>query len=248
MLKTDNVNSNTTIQQEDKKERVEKMFNSIAPKYDLLNHLLSFGIDNNWRKKVAKSVKEHNPTTILDLATGTGDLLIALHRKMPECKIVGADLSEEMVKVGIAKLKRKGIDAKMMVADAENLPFQDSEFEALTCAFGVRNFGNLEAGLSEMKRVVAEGGKIAILEYSRNQRKNLWTALFNLYFKRILPFIGGIISRNRAAYQYLPDSVEGFCTNDEFLAKLTEIGFINCQAKSFMGGIVTLFTANTPSK
>ncbi|MFR9546505.1 MAG: class I SAM-dependent methyltransferase, partial [Rikenellaceae bacterium] len=155
-------------------------------------------------------------------------------------------LSEEMVKVGVAKLQRKGIEAKMMVADAENLPFEECEFEALTCAFGVRNFGNLSAGLSEMRRVVSKGGKIAILEYSRNQRKNLWTALFNLYFKKILPFIGGVISRNRAAYQYLPDSVDGFCTNDEFIEKLNNTGFINCKAKTYMGGIVTLFTANTP--
>lgn len=225
-----------------KKERVERMFDEIAPRYDMLNHLLSFGIDKRWRKRVARIVALQKPSSVLDVATGTGDLIVEIKSKV-ECEVVGVDLSREMIERGRAKLLRRGIEAQMLQGDAENLAMDSASFDAVTCAFGVRNFGNLEAGLREFYRVLRPGAICCVLEYSKGERKSLYTRLFNLYFKYILPLIGGAISGSRAAYQYLPDSVEGFCTEGEFIAKLEDAGFKNCEAKSIMGGIVTLYTA-----
>lgn len=225
-----------------KKELVEKLFDEIAPRYDMLNHLLSLGIDKRWRRKVALVVAAHKPSKVLDVATGTGDLIVAI-RASVECEVVGVDLSREMIERGRVKLLKRGIDAQMVQGDAENLEFDSDSFDALTCAFGVRNFGNLEAGLSEFHRVLKPGSICCILEYSRSERKSLYIRLFNLYFKHILPLVGGLISGSREAYQYLPDSVDGFCTEAEFVKKLEVIGFENCRAQSIMGGVVTLYTA-----
>ncbi len=226
---------------ENKKERVEQMFDAIAPRYDMLNHLLSFGIDNRWRRQVAKLIKKHNAKNVLDVATGTGDLLIAIDKQC-SCQILGLDLSAEMVEIGRKKLTKRGVKAQMMQGDAENLPFESGSFDAVTCAFGVRNFGDIKRGVSEFYRVSAPGALCAILEYSPNQQKGLWNSLFRFYFKRVLPFVGGVISGNRAAYRYLPDSVDGFYAESEFVELMSAIGFEKCKAKSIMGGVVTLYT------
>ncbi len=226
-----------------KREEVEEMFDTIAPKYDLLNHLLSFGIDKGWRKKVAKKVAAHEPRRVLDVATGTADLLIAMEKRVEKpCEFVGGDISREMVERGKVKLKKLGISAELMIADALDLPFGDSEFDALTCAFGVRNFQDVEKGVSQMARVLKTGGLCCILEYSPRERKTLWTWMFGVYFKKVLPFIGGVISGSRAAYTYLPKSVEGFCTESEFVEILGKVGFEKTTSQTIMGGVVTLYT------
>ncbi len=226
-----------------KRQEVEEMFDAIAPRYDLLNHLLSFGIDKGWRKKVAKKVAASSPKKVLDVATGTADLIIAMQKKCGgECKFVGGDISTLMLERGKAKLKKLGIEAELIVADALELPFESGEFDALSCAFGVRNFADVEKGVAEMARVLRSGGVCCILEYSPQKRRSLWNSLFRFYFSKILPFIGGLISGNRAAYSYLPNSVEGFCTESEFLEILSKVGFEKVSARSIMGGVVTLYT------
>ncbi len=228
-----------------KRQEVEEMFDTIAPKYDLLNHLLSFGIDKGWRKKVAKHIAAHKQHKLLDVATGTADLLIAIDKKVEgKCEYVGVDISKEMIVRGEAKLKKLGIPATMQIADALNLPFKDGEFDALTCAFGVRNFENVEKGVSEMSRVLSSGAVLCILEYSPQERKNLWNCIFRFYFSKILPFIGGLISGDRAAYSYLPRSVTEFYSEEEFVKILEKVGFEKCNVKSIMGGVVTLYKAN----
>lgn len=227
----------------DKRQEVEDMFDAIAPRYDLLNHLLSFGIDKGWRKKVAKIVASSHPKKVLDVATGTADLLIAMAKRCDkDCQFIGGDISTQMVERGKVKVAKLGINAELMIADALDLPFGDKEFDALSCAFGVRNFADVEKGVSEMARVLKSGAVCCILEYSPQNRKSLWNSLFRFYFSKILPFFGGLISGNRAAYTYLPNSVEGFYSEEEFVKILSRVGFERVSARSIMGGVVTLYS------
>lgn len=224
----------------EKKEKVEQMFDSIAPKYDFLNHLLSLGIDKGWRRRMVRMVAQDSPADLLDVATGTADMVIALHRKGIE-RITGVDLSEGMLAVGREKLAARGMKVELVQGVAEKLPFDDASFDAVTCAFGVRNFEDTVGGLRQMCRVLRERKKCYILEYSKVNKPTAWSVLFNLYFRHILPLVGGWVSGDRAAYSYLPDSVEQFAAGEEFSALMSEAGFENCSARKMMGGIVTIY-------
>jgi demethylmenaquinone methyltransferase/2-methoxy-6-polyprenyl-1,4-benzoquinol methylase len=201
-----------------KKQQVARMFDSISGKYDFLNHFLSLGIDIRWRKKAVKMLAEGNPKIILDVATGTGDFAIETLKLSPT-QVIGVDISPGMLEVGRQKMKDRGYDQiiDLQLADSENLPFEENKFDAVIVAFGVRNFENLERGLSEMKRVLRPGGKMIVLEFSK-PRMFPFKQLYNFYFKFILPKIGRLISRDKAAYTYLPESVQAFPDGPEFVS------------------------------
>ena len=230
---------NTT---EGKKKQVTKMFDNIAGSYDFLNHTLSLGMDNIWRKIAIKKLT-NNPATILDIATGTGDFAISAS-KYTNANITGIDISQGMLDVGIKKITKKELTdrIKLQLADSENLPFKDNSYDAITAGFGVRNFEDLKKGLSEMHRTLKEGGIVAILEPSEPSSFPL-KQLYNLYFHHILPFIGGIISKDKNAYTYLPDSVSAFPSGKDFLVELEKVGFKNCKHIPLTLGIVSLYIA-----
>jgi len=227
---------------EGKKKQVTKMFDNIAGSYDFLNHTLSLGMDNVWRKIAIKKLS-NNPSTILDIATGTGDFAISAS-KHTNANITGIDISQGMLDVGIEKINKKGLEnrIKLQLADSENLPFEDNSYEAITAGFGVRNFENLNKGLSEMHRTLKEGGIVAILEPSEPTSFPL-KQFYNLYFHHVLPFIGGIISKDKNAYTYLPDSVSAFPSGNDFLAELEKAGFKQCKHIPLTLGIVSLYIA-----
>lgn len=217
------------------------MFNNISVRYDFLNHFLSLGIDKLWRKKAVKLLSESEPKEILDLATGTGDFAIALSKINPT-KIIGMDISEGMLEMGREKMKKLNLTEliTMSYGDSENLPFEDESFDALTVGFGVRNYENLELGLSEMLRVLRRDGKVVILEFSKPKKFPV-KQLFNFYSKYLIPFIGRLISKDKRAYAYLPESVNAFPEGDNFLAILTKVGYKNLQSKMVSGGIATIY-------
>lgn len=217
------------------------MFDNISPKYDLLNRVLSMGIDISWRKKVVKLLKKENPQSILDVATGTADLAIAL-TKTGANLITGVDISAGMLEVGRKKVLDKGLDQKIIlqIEDAENLSFRDNTFDAVTVSFGVRNFENLEKGLSELFRVLKPGGKLVILEFSQ-PTKFPFNKLYQFYFKNVLPLIGKMVSRNASAYTYLPASVSAFPYGKNFETILQRTGFIETQWKELTLGIATIY-------
>lgn len=218
------------------------MFDNIAANYDFLNHSLSFGMDYYWRRKAIKQLT-NNPKTILDVATGTADFAISACR-MKDVKITGIDISEGMINVGKEKIKKKGLENRidLQIADSENLPFSDNRFDAITAGFGVRNFENLEKGLSEMYRVLSPNGMIAILEPSKPKAFPL-KQIYNIYFHKVLPFIGKLISKDNSAYTYLPNSVEEFPNGEKFIQHLKKIGFNNCKHIPLTFGIVDLYIA-----
>lgn len=221
---------------------IAAMFDRISPKYDALNHLLSLNIDKVWRHKTAKVVAKNHPKTILDLATGTADLAIALAKRNPQAKIIGMDISEKMMEIGKAKIAKQGLESQIEVrfGDAAKLPFEDNSFDAVTVAFGVRNFENLDKGLSEISRVLKPNGHAVILEFSLPKRFP-FKQLYHLYFKHILPRIGKWVSKDRSAYSYLPASVEKFPRPDCFLQILSDNGLKNNKKKAFSWGIATLY-------
>jgi demethylmenaquinone methyltransferase/2-methoxy-6-polyprenyl-1,4-benzoquinol methylase len=226
-----------------KKQQVARMFDSISGKYDFLNHFLSLGIDIRWRKKAVKMLAEGNPKVILDVATGTGDFAIETLKLSPT-QVIGIDISEGMLEVGRQKMKARGYDQiiDMRLADSENLPFEENKFDAVIVAFGVRNFENLERGLAEMKRVLKPGGRMIVLEFSK-PRVFPFKQLYNFYFKFILPKIGRLISRDEAAYTYLPESVQAFPDGPEFVTILNRLGFKQTPCKSLTFGISSLYSA-----
>lgn len=224
-----------------KKEQVAEMFDNISQRYDFLNHLLTLNIDKGWRKKVVKMAAENKPSHILDVATGTADLAIALGKAMPKTQVIGADISPGMLRVGhekVAKSTLKNVELKL--GDGENLPFDDAYFDVVTVAFGVRNFENLEKGLADIYRVVKPGGKLIVLEFSQPEQKTL-KAFYNFYFKNILPRIGKTVSKDARAYTYLPESVQAFPYGDAFIAKMREAGFDHNTAKTVTFGIATIY-------
>jgi demethylmenaquinone methyltransferase/2-methoxy-6-polyprenyl-1,4-benzoquinol methylase len=227
-----------------KKENVSEMFNNIAEKYDFLNHFLSAGTDKRWRKYVRKQLKDLKNAEILDVACGTGDLAIELAKNNP-LKIIGIDIAEKMIEIGNKKIKKLGLHDKieLLKADALKIPFDNDKFDAVTCAFGVRNFENLEIGLKEMKRVLKPGGKLIILEFSQPKSKIIKKS-FKFYFHRLLPFIGEKISKNKEAYKYLPQTVETFPFGADFKQILDNQGFSNTSFKELSFGIATAYTAN----
>ena len=224
-----------------KKEQIAAMFNSISGKYDFLNHFLSLGIDILWRKRAVRLLKKHQPKLILDIATGTGDFAIEALSLNPE-KIIGVDISEGMLSVGREKLIKKNLTDKieLISGDSELLPFKDNFFDAVIVSFGVRNFENLEKGLSDMLRVLKPGGKVVILEFSK-PKSFPFKQIYQFYFQWILPKIGKLISKNHAAYTYLPDSVQAFPDGDDFLNILDKIGFQKNQCTPLTLGISSIY-------
>ncbi len=231
-----------TVQNEGKKEMVRSMFNDIAPKYDLLNHVLSMGVDKLWRKKVKRKIAEVSPKRILDIATGTGDLAIELANLNPD-EIIGADIAEDMLEVAKKKIKKKGLDKiiKIEQGDAENLKYETGYFDAVTVAFGVRNYENLLKGLKEMNRVLRPDGMVAILEFSKPAAFPVRN-VYNFYFKHILPRIGQKVSKNDEAYTYLPESVQKFPEGRDFMLLLKKAGYKQVAQQRLTFGIATLYT------
>ena len=228
---------------EDKKAVVESMFDSIAWRYDFLNHFLSFSIDRLWRKKAIGVIsKTHRNSIILDVATGTGDLAIAAMKLNPS-KITGIDISKKMLEIGKMKIDRKGLSGKieLMQGDSENLPFSDNFFDVVMVAFGVRNFSDPLKGLSEMKRVLRENGMIMVLEFSKPSGFP-FRPVYNFYFRNILPFFGKLFSKDNAAYKYLPDSVMKFPDNEEFLSLMAQAGFSKTNQIKLTGGVASIYT------
>jgi demethylmenaquinone methyltransferase / 2-methoxy-6-polyprenyl-1,4-benzoquinol methylase len=224
-----------------KKEQVADMFNNISKKYDLLNHVLSLGIDITWRKKAIKMLKQDQPKLILDIATGTGDFAIEALALNPD-KIIGVDISEGMLAVGRNKLKKRKLDDRieLQLGDSEKLLFEENKFDAVIVSFGVRNFENLEKGLADMYRVLKPGGKTVIVEFSKPKKFPMKQA-YNVYFKYILPKIGKIVSKDNAAYTYLPESVQAFPDGDDFLRILEKVGFKNTTCKLLTFGISSIY-------
>lgn len=225
-----------------KKQEVAEMFNNISAKYDFLNHFLSLGIDKLWRKKAIKMLKELKPNRILDIATGTGDFAIESLSLKPT-EVVGIDISEGMLSKGREKMQQRKVDhiISMRLGDSENLPFEDHYFDALTVGFGVRNFENLEKGLSEMLRVVRPGGKLLILEFSKPKKFPIKQA-FGFYSKRLIPFIGKMVSKDKRAYAYLPESVEAFPEGKNFETILEKVGYKDVKSTLVSGGIATIYS------
>ncbi|MHA8053319.1 bifunctional demethylmenaquinone methyltransferase/2-methoxy-6-polyprenyl-1,4-benzoquinol methylase UbiE [Aquirufa sp. Wall-65K1] len=228
-------------QSQGKKEQVAEMFNSISPKYDFLNHLLSGGIDIIWRKKAINLLKNKGIKSLLDIATGTGDFAIEALKIQPE-KIIGVDISQGMLDFGIEKIKKMGLEDKihLQLGDSEKLPFSDQSFDAITVSFGVRNYENLERGLSDMLRVLKPGGYCLILEFS-NPRKFPMKQLYAFYSKFILPLLGRMISKDPAAYTYLPESVQAFPDGQDFLDIYKRVGYTNTQWIPMTGGICSIY-------
>ena len=223
---------------------IAAMFDRISPKYDALNHLLSFNIDKIWRRKTSKMVAKHHPRTILDLATGTADLAISLAKHNPQALIIGMDISEKMLEIGKEKVARRKMEnqIELRLGDAAMQPFEDDSFDAITVAFGVRNFEDLEQGLSEIQRVLKPLGQAFILEFSMPEKFPI-KQLYRLYFKHILPRIGKSISKDQNAYSYLPESVEHFPKPITFLEMMAQHGLTKGHAKPLSFGIATLYTA-----
>lgn len=221
---------------------ITEMFDDIAPRYDFLNHLLSFHIDKIWRRKTSKLVASHQPSEILDVATGTGDLAIRMAKDCPGARIKGIDLSEAMLELGKNKVNKKKLRQciKLQVGDAAQIPFPDNTFDAVTSAFGVRNFENIDKGLSEMLRVCKNSGMIAILEFS-HPKKGIVSPFYNFYSRHVLPFIGKTLSKHPTAYRYLPESVASFPESDVFMKSLQNSGLTETGMKQFHQGIATLY-------
>ncbi|MDC1024665.1 bifunctional demethylmenaquinone methyltransferase/2-methoxy-6-polyprenyl-1,4-benzoquinol methylase UbiE [Flavobacteriales bacterium] len=225
-----------------KKDQVKHMFNMIASKYDVLNHTLSLGMDYVWRKKAIKKIL-NNPKEILDIATGTADFAISA-AKHTQANITGIDISDQMIYVGNKKIQQKKLNdrIKLSIEDSENLPFENDSYDAITAGFGVRNFENLEKGLSEIYRVVKKNGYVVILEPSTPKVFPL-KQIFSIYFQKILPLIGSLVSKDKSAYSYLPNSVKSFPDGDDFLKILNKQGFSKTNYYPLSFGIVSLYVA-----
>jgi demethylmenaquinone methyltransferase/2-methoxy-6-polyprenyl-1,4-benzoquinol methylase len=226
----------------DKGEKIQQMFGAIAPRYDFLNRLLSFGIDRRWRTKAVRLLKYREGSRILDVATGTGDVALEIALRTPESvKITGADFCKEMVDLGAVKVAASPyanrIDLK--VAPCEDLPFANDTFDSITIAFGIRNVVDRKLGLAEMWRVLRPGGRMIILEFS-TPRSQLFRQLYYFYFRRLLPVVGGLFSRYNA-YKYLPDSVLEFPSHEDFSQMIGEAGFRNIHLHELTFGIATIY-------
>ena len=227
-----------------KREQVAEMFDHISPKYDLLNHVLSGGIDILWRKRAIRELRASHtggPKTILDIATGTGDFALEALVLKPE-KIVGVDISEGMLAIGREKMKKRGVDhlIEMRSGDSEGLPFADNEFDAVIVSFGVRNFENLAKGLTDMYRVTRPGGVCVVLEFS-NPRQFPFKQLYGFYSRTILPLIGRVVSKDSSAYTYLPESVQAFPDGPNFLRIYESAGFTNTKWIPLTFGVASIY-------
>ncbi|MFN4885000.1 MAG: bifunctional demethylmenaquinone methyltransferase/2-methoxy-6-polyprenyl-1,4-benzoquinol methylase UbiE [Bacteroidota bacterium] len=226
-----------------KKEEVEQMFDQIAHSYDFLNHFFSLGIDIIWRKRAIKELKKYAPKKVLDVATGTADFAIqSVKSNLQADEIIGVDISEGMLEVGRKKIKEKGIDhiIQLRRGDSEQLPFEEKTFDAYTVAFGVRNFENLEMGMSDMLRVLKTGGVGVVLEFSKPTVFPI-KQLFRFYFRFIMPTVGKWISKDSRAYTYLPESVDAFPSGNAFLEVMKKVGYSNTRMIRLAGGIATIY-------
>ena len=227
----------------EKKQQVSKMFNNISKSYDFLNHFLSMGIDRRWRKKAIRELKDIQPQKVLDVATGTGDLALEVYKQYHPQEIIGVDIAVGMLEIGEKKIAKKGLEEiiSLMEGDSENLPFEDNSFDAVVVAFGVRNFANVENGLKEMIRVLRPGGKCVILEFSKPKVFPL-KQLYNFYFRRILPGIGRMKSKDSKAYSYLYESVQAFPEGEEFMNLLVNLGLKQTKCSALTAGICSIYT------
>jgi demethylmenaquinone methyltransferase / 2-methoxy-6-polyprenyl-1,4-benzoquinol methylase len=226
----------------EKGERIRAMFGSIAPRYDLLNRLLSLGIDRRWRRFAVGKIGVSGTGRVLDVATGTGDVALEIASQTPAAvSIVGVDFCPEMVELGRVKVEGSRFAGRitLQVAPCEEIPFEEQSFDAATISFGIRNVVDRFKGLSEMRRVLKDGGRIVILEFS-TPTSPLFRSLYHFYFLKVLPVIGGVFSR-QSAYRYLPDSVLEFPSREEFKAMMTEVGFKKVQHFDLTGGIATVY-------
>ena len=232
-------------EEQTKKEQVEEMFDNIAPTYDRLNHIMSLNIDRIWRRRVMRIVRRAKARAIMDVATGTGDLAIAMARSITEAQILGVDLSEEMLAVAQGKVERLGLAERIRLekGDAENITMvADGAMDVVTVAFGVRNFENIERGLSEIYRTLKSGGQLVVLEFSM-PRNRLIHWIYSQYAHRLLPRIGATISKDKRAYTYLPDSVEEFPLPERFTEILHGVGFDDVVRRSQSFGIAYIYVA-----
>ena len=226
-----------------KKNHIGALFDRISGTYDFLNHFLSLGIDRYWRKKAIAGMPPQKE--VLDVAIGTADLTLEMFRQHKAQKVVGIDLSEQMMAIGEKKLQQHGFSATFLPANAQDMPFADNRFDAVTCAYGCRNFSNLQEGLSEMYRVLQSGGMLLILEFSYPTNPLIrW--LYDLYFSCVLPCLGRCISRDKDAYTYLNRSVKDFCYGEAFAQQLREAGFTDIQYEPLTWGITTIYRATKP--
>ncbi len=230
-----------------KKEQVAQMFNNIAFRYDFLNRFLSLGIDRGWRKKAIKQLKSLQPKLVLDVATGTGDVAIMTYRQLHPEKIIGIDISEGMLEFGRKKIVDLALSPaiELQKGDSEIIEFADNYFDAVTVAFGVRNFQNLEKGLSEMLRVLKTGGKLVVLEFSKPSFAPV-NAFYQFYMNVIGPSISKLFGSNKQAYQYLNDSVQAFPEGQTFLNLMNEAGFTQTYLKKLSLGICTIYCGSKP--
>lgn len=229
----------------DKGEKIQQMFGAIAPRYDFLNRLLSFGIDRRWRKKAVRLLKYREGSRILDVATGTGDVALEIARRTPaSVRITGADFCREMVELGEIKVSASPYSGRIdfKVAPCEDLPFADDTFDSITIAFGIRNVVDRRLGLAEMWRVLSPGGRLIILEFS-TPRSLLFRQIYYFYFRRLLPVVGGMFSRYNA-YKYLPDSVLEFPSQADFAAMIEAAGFRSVHVKELTFGIASIYVGD----
>ncbi|MFO8098697.1 MAG: bifunctional demethylmenaquinone methyltransferase/2-methoxy-6-polyprenyl-1,4-benzoquinol methylase UbiE [Salinibacter sp.] len=232
---------------EGKAEAVESMFDTVAPRYDLLNRVLSFGIDRYWRTQAVRLLSDEQPTRVLDVATGTADLALKAERMLHPREVVGIDLSAEMLRYGREKIERKGLSSRISLVqgDAASLPFPDNAFDAALVAFGVRNFEDLTAGLQGIRRVLRPNGRLVVLEFSSPRTAPI-KQLYAWYSRHILPRIGGALSPDQGAYEYLPTSVAAFPDGTDFLSRMDESGYTRLLWRPLTFGIASLYRGSVP--
>jgi demethylmenaquinone methyltransferase/2-methoxy-6-polyprenyl-1,4-benzoquinol methylase len=230
-----------------KDNSVEAMFNGIAHRYDLLNQILSFGIHGLWRKRLVKRILKHKPSRVIDIATGTADVAIAIAKKDENVNIEGVDIADKMIAIGKSKVKNKGFEKRISLsrAYAESLPFKDEIFNVATVAYGVRNFNDPKKGLEEMFRVIKSGGSIHVLEFV-NPKLLIIRWIFGFYFQSVLPLLGRLISGHKHAYTYLPKSVKIFAERQDFVKMLSDVGFIEASYTIQSFGIAAIYSAIKP--
>ena len=227
-----------------KAEQVEQMFDNIAPTYDQLNHRLSWDIDRGWRRKAIKQLQSYKPQTMLDIATGTGDFAILAAKMLQPQQLIGADISEGMMEIGRQKVKKAALDNIISFErqDCLNLSYTDNTFDAVTAAFGIRNFADLDCGLSEMCRVLKKGGHLSIVELTTPVSFPM-KQLFHLYAHSVLPVYGRLISKDTSAYSYLTKTIEAFPQGERMVEILKKAGFAEAQFKRLTFGICTMYFA-----
>lgn len=228
----------------EKREQVRDMFDNIAHSYDFMNRMMTLGIDKSWRKKCVSMAAETSPRDILDLASGTGDLAIAMSLKLPEAKITGADLSEGMLEIGRKKALEHGVESRVefVTADALDLPFEDNSFNVVTIAFGVRNFQNLKKGYDEIFRVLKPGGRVLVLELTQPASKAV-KPFYNIYTRGIIPLIGRMISKDAEAYSYLPHSITAVPARDRMTELMGNAGFRDATWENLTLGVANIYSA-----